>query len=215
MPIEINGRKHHNFSIKLSEENAGASHIALLLPGVGYRLENPIFYFVQQLLIDRGYQIAAVDYAYDKVEGFRDFSFEEIMEILGNDATSIGEALSQLPNHNSKLVVGKSLGTVLMANLMDQGFIKNSKLAWLTPSSKVPQVPNNIQEHAANSYVCIGTADKGYEKAVYQAFEKAGATVTILDDLAHVLECENDVPKSIQGHHKMIADLQTWLKANM
>ncbi len=185
-----------------------------MLPGVGYRLENPIFYFVRQLLIDHGYQIAAVDYAYDKVESFRDFSFEEIMQILDDDATSIGEALNQLPDHNSKLVVGKSLGTVLMANLLDQGFTSNAQLAWLTPSSKVPQVPNNIQKHAASSFVCIGTADKGYDKAVYQSFEKAGATVTILDDLAHVLECEDDVLKSIMGHHKMISDLQSWLKAN-
>lgn len=180
---------------------------------VGYRLENPIFYFVRQLLIDHSFQIAAVDYAYDKVEGFRDFSFEEIMDILSDDATSIGEALNQLPDHNTKLVVGKSLGTVLMANLLDQGFINNAQLAWLTPSSKVAQVPNNIQKHAASSFACIGTADKGYDKNAYSGFEQAGAKVTILDDLAHVLECEDDVPKSILGHHKMISDLQIWLKA--
>lgn len=154
MSILVNGRKKHQFSINLSEENAGASRIALLLPGVGYRLENPIFYFVRQLLIDHSFQIAAVDYAYDKVEGFRDFSFEEIMDILSDDATSIGEALNQLPDHNTKLVVGKSLGTVLMANLLDQGFINNAQLAWLTPSSKVAQVPNNIQKHAA-MLICL------------------------------------------------------------
>lgn len=214
MPIEILGRKQHRFSINLSDENAGASRIALLLPGVGYRLENPIFYFVRQLLIDQGYQIAAADYAYDKVEGFRDLSFEEIMDILKDDATSIGEALNQLPDHNSKLVIGKSLGTVLMADLLDQGFTSNAQLAWLTPSSKVSQVPNNIQKHAEKSFVCIGTADKGYDHEVYQTFAKAGATVTILEDLAHVLECEKDVPKSILGHHKMCTDLQNWLKAN-
>jgi len=214
MAISIVGRENHHFTINLSEENERADRLAILLPGVGYRLTNPIFYFTQQLLLDNGYRIAGVDYAYDKLEGFRDFDFETILGILRDDAASIGEAISQLPPHNDLLLIGKSLGTVLMANLLNQKHIQSARLAWLTPSAKVTQVGNKILENAQKSFVCVGTSDKGYDAKKYAGFKLAGATVSELNDLAHVLECDNDVPKSIMGHHQMILDLQNWLKAN-
>lgn len=213
MSIALTGSKDHHFSIEVSEENAGASRMALLLPGVGYRLENPIFYFARQLLIDQGYTVAGANYAYDKVEGFRDFEFDEIMRILADDAAIIGEAIADLPDHDELLVVGKSLGTVLMANMLKQGLLLKAHLAWLTPSSKVEAVADQIMANAQKSFVCIGTADKGYDEKKYAEFAQAGATVSLVKDLAHVLECDNDVPKNILGHHQMIMDLQNWLKA--
>lgn len=214
MSIVVSGRKNHHFTIDVSEENDGANRLALLLPGVGYRLENPIFYFTRQLLLDNGYRVAGANYAYDKVEGFRDFDFDEIIDILRDDAASIAETIPQLPKHNEFLVVGKSLGTVLMGNMLMQGHLKNAQLAWLTPSSKIPQVPDGILQNAHKSFVCIGSADKGYDPPTYAEFAKAGAFLSVIDDLAHVLECDNDVPKTILGHHKMIIDMQNWLKAN-
>lgn len=213
MSISLMGRKNHSFTIDISEENAGASRLALLLPGVGYRLENPMFFFARQLLIDHGYTIAGANYAYDKVEGFRDFGFDEIMSILADDATTIGNAIADLPKHDELLIVGKSLGTVLMGNMIEQGFLPTANLAWLTPSSKVDAVSNEILANAQRSFICIGTADKGFEEDRFAKFSQAGATICLLPDLAHVLECDNDVPKSILGHHKMIIDLQNWLKA--
>jgi len=214
MFVPVSGRKNHQFSIDVSEDNEGADRLALLLPGVGYRLENPIFYFTRRLLLDNGYRIAGANYAYDKLEGFRDLSFEDVMGVLHDDAASIAQAMMQLPKHSELLVVGKSLGTVLMGNLLAQGHLQSALLAWLPPSSKVAQVPAGILKCAPKSFICIGDADKGYDANTYAEFATAGATLSVIDDLAHVLECDNNVPKSILGHHKMILDMQNWLSAS-
>ncbi|MGJ8529414.1 hypothetical protein [Maritalea sp.] len=213
MQIPINGRQNHEFNITLSEENKDSGKVALLLPGLGYRIENPIFYFTEKLLFDLGYQSARVNYAYDKLDGFRDLDISEIMSILADDAASIGHAVASIANHDELMFVGKSLGTIIMANLLQQTDIMPEHLAWLTPSLATPIVDQSINQQAKNSFVAIGTKDKYYDAKLLKNYADNGATLCIMDGLGHVLEAEEDVPKSIKGHHQLINGMHKWLRA--
>ncbi len=211
MQIPIIGRKNHKFNIVLSEENEHSGKIAWLMPGLGYRIENPILYFTQKLLIDLGYQIAQVNYTYDKLDGFQDLDVSKIMEILADDATSIGHAVTDFSNHDEVMFVGKSLGTIMMANLVIQNEITPDHLVWLTPAAATPDVDKCIKQQAARSFVAVGTNDKYYDHDQFKTYSNHGATLCTIEGLGHVLEAKDDVAKSIMGHHQLINDMQKWL----
>ena len=209
--FSLGGQVSHDIKIELSEENAQAQKLALLLPGMAYRVDHPIFYFARALLHDLGYRTASLHYAYDKIDGFRDQEFARVMETFAEDAKSIYASLSDQPSSDELVVVGKSLGTMIMAQMLANNICRDAKLAWLTPSLGVPECEQQLKKHAQQSFVAIGTADPSYNAVQLEEIEQAGATMCVLDSLAHVLESPNNVPKSILGHHQMISALSDWL----
>ena len=212
--IWINAQNDHRFAIKLSEENANSDSIALLLPGLGYRTHHPIFYFTEQLLHQKGLRTAHVNYHYDLQNGFRDLAFDDAMLHLEKDAELVAKALEQLSRHEELIFVGKSLGTVMMANLLSLGVKNVKQMLWLTPSLGLERVHEQIEQNAGQSFVAIGTNDKAYDKKLLQRFILKGAALCELEGLAHIFEAGNDVTKGILGHHQMIAELEIWLGQN-
>jgi hypothetical protein len=50
----------------ISQDHPGR-RLAILFPGLTYRSSMPVLYYTRQLLLARGYDVLAIDYAYDQI----------------------------------------------------------------------------------------------------------------------------------------------------
>ncbi|MGI8475762.1 MAG: hypothetical protein ACR2OO_05260, partial [Thermomicrobiales bacterium] len=65
-----------------------SDHLAVLLPGMGYTCDMPLFYYAQNLLEDRGADLLRVEYAYGKRPEFRMLSAPEQARWLFGDVAA-------------------------------------------------------------------------------------------------------------------------------
>jgi hypothetical protein len=202
----------HKVDIQLDISETNSTKFAVLLPGKAYRIADPIFYFIYELLDQYNFNIIKVDYGYDRNQAFEDASLDDKFEILKSDAQTIGTTLKELISDGEPLLIGKSLATIIMAELLHDPAFQPSKLAWLTPTIGLESVDRGILEARENAFMCIGTKDPSYDAARIKAYAQNGVTNCIIDDVAHVLEAEGDVAKGVLAHHRLITDLHAWLK---
>lgn len=94
--------------------------LAVLLPGIGYSLDRSLLYFTRRIAADQGYEIRPVPYAGfpTQVRGDREkmllcyrIAREQTMETLAG---------LDLYDYDEYLFVGKSIGTVIAAELACQ-----------------------------------------------------------------------------------------------
>ena len=69
MDIEFSSLTIHGYSGKpvpnlFARQRGDASTLAVLLPGQGYTARMPLFYYAEQIALERGWDVLSVDYAY-------------------------------------------------------------------------------------------------------------------------------------------------------
>jgi hypothetical protein len=119
----------HKVDIQLDISETNSTKFAVLLPGKAYRITDPIFYFIYELLDQYNFNIIKVDYGYDRNQAFEDASLDDKFEILKSDARTIGTTLKELISDGEPLLIGKSLATIIMAELLHDPAFRPSKLA--------------------------------------------------------------------------------------
>src|SRR5215204_7426815 len=85
-------------------------HLSVLLPGFGYTLDMPLFYYAENLLLDRGWDVLRVEYAYNKHPEYQTLSAPERHQWLLADATAAWRAGLGQRSYGRAVLIGKSLG---------------------------------------------------------------------------------------------------------
>jgi predicted alpha/beta-hydrolase family hydrolase len=113
----------------------GASdQLAVLLPGLGYTLDMPLFYYAENLLQERGWHVLRVEYAYNTRPEFQTLpKLERDRWILADTTAAWRAGLSQR-TYERVVLIGKSLGTLAMGHLLTLADLPpNVGAVWLTP----------------------------------------------------------------------------------
>ncbi|MGE4611143.1 MAG: hypothetical protein AAED33_07090 [Paracoccaceae bacterium] len=108
-------------SIKTSTVPIGARlirrsgrELAVLLPGLNYTTENPLFYYMGQTLHDRDVDVLSVDFTYNRDDEFLGDTDENRLHRLRDDGRSILEFAGELGDYTRITIIGKLLGTISM-----------------------------------------------------------------------------------------------------
>ena len=63
--LTIQGYRDEPVPNRFLRPDGAIDQLAVLLPGFGYTLDMPLFYYAQNLLLERGWDVLRVEYAYN------------------------------------------------------------------------------------------------------------------------------------------------------
>jgi predicted alpha/beta-hydrolase family hydrolase len=167
----------------------------MLLPGFGYTLDMPLFYYAENLLLERGWDVLRVEYAYSERPEFGVLPRPEQRRWLLADAEAAYRAARADRAYSQIALVGKSLGTAAMGHLLTlpEARTEGARTVWLTPMLSESRLREQIAQFADSSLFVIGTADPHYDPAILAELTAAtnGEAVGI-DDADHGMDIPGD-----------------------
>lgn len=187
----------------------GSDALLVMLPGVGYTNQMPWMFYVHELAIARRWDVLQVNYDYRGMSGTT--QEERVQRLTADCRTTLDAALAE-GDHTEVVLVGKSLGSIVMASLLRTGIAQDLSMIWLTPLLRLPEVREAITANAGCSAVVIGTRDDHYDAEVIAEMEGQGAMVRVVDGGDHSLDIEGDVGASIGALREVINALDGYLE---
>ncbi len=188
-----------------------ATGLAVFLPGLGYTCDMPLFYYAENLLLQRRYDLLRVEYRYG--DAFQSGSpAEQENWLLADVAAAIEAALSQR-SYDRVAIVGKSLGTLAMALLARDGLLPATwTTVWLTPLTKIPFVGEAISQRTGPTMVAIGDRDPHYDlPQMDRLTADHGVSVLTVDGGDHGLELPGDAVGSAVVMSEIVQNLEEFV----
>ncbi len=204
----FNGKSVPNQFLKQTGE---ANGLTILLPGLGYTCDMPLFYYTELQFLVGGYDVLRVDYDY-RGQDFQPWDNPGNSRRLFEDVSAaVREGLSQR-EYREVIVVGKSLGTLAMAQLADVAAMPNTwRTVWLTPLLKNALVWQAVQVRTGPMAIVIGTEDHHYDAERLAALDaRDNVTVIIQEGGNHSLNAGNSAGESARALADIIGQLDTF-----
>ena len=172
--LTIQGYRDEFVPNRFLRPEGAIDHLAVLLPGLGYTLDMPLFYYAENLLLERGWDVLRVEYAYNTRPEFQTLAKPERDRWLLADATAAWRAGLDQRTYERVVLIGKSLGTLAMGHLLTMADPPpNVGAVWLTPMLSVERLRQQISQYGGPSLFAIGTADPHFDPVVLEKMQAA------------------------------------------
>lgn len=132
-PNKLSIQSYMDIELTFDYIQKNSDTLIILLPGNSYGIEAPMLYYSFGIGLELGYDILAIEYAFQKVGKFYDAS--EVPFIIDDCRHAIDEAMTFYPYKNI-IFVGKSFGTVVQSVLSEELVGVTIKHVFLTPVKK-------------------------------------------------------------------------------
>jgi len=211
LTLSISGHEGKPVPNQFLRQTTNAEGLAILLPGLGYTCSMPIFYYTELQFLVEGYDVLLVDYNY-RGQDFQPWDNPGDGRRLFEDVSSaVYEGHSQR-EYREMVVVGKSLGTLAMAQLADAGAMPHAwSTVWLTPLLRNDLVWQTIQDRTDSTAIVIGTVDHHFVSERIETLEaKDNMTVITLEGGNHSLNAGQSASESVRALAGIIGELDTF-----
>jgi hypothetical protein len=208
--LPMTGYRDHPVPNRLRQATGAADRLALLLPGFGYTLDMPLFYYIENLCLDMGSDVLRMETAYSQHPVFAEATEPEQAQWVVADARAAWQAGLAQADYASVLVVGKSLSTLAMAALLAAPLTSPPMVrsVWLTPLLAEQAVRQALHQLGRNAQVVIGDADLHYDAEVLADLAGAGVNVVVVPNADHGLDIPGDVAGSVRLLPQIITAIQ-------
>jgi hypothetical protein len=186
-------------------------HLGMILPGYHYSPDMPPLYYAGRILLEGGADLLRIEYAYYRT-AFPKRPESEQDQWLSSDVFAACEAALSRHAYDTITLIGKSMGTIAMGQLLADSRFQSATCVWLTPLLTMDWLCSRIEQVHPRSLFIVGTADKFYQPEVLKRLEHitAGRSL-VFEGVNHALEIPGDIPKSLAALKQMVETLQTFL----
>ncbi len=211
--LAISGYEDEPVPNELLRQADETDHLAVLLPGLGYTCDMPLFYYAETMLLDAGADVLRIEYAYRHLPGYGDLSADERLGRLFADATAAVRAGLGQRAYRRVTLVGKSLGTMAMGAILGEltDHAHEVRSVWLTPLFRDDDLRAGIRGHAGSSLVAIGTTDDHYQPTALDELRNTGAEVVVVEGADHSLDIPRDPVASVAAVGQVVAAMRTFI----
>lgn len=186
--------------------------LGLVFPGFRYSPDRAELYYGARILLEKGADVLRAEYAYYESEYVR-LSDQEQYDWLTADASAVGQAALAQGTYTRITLLGKSLGTLAMAHLLDDPRFESATCVWYTPILTDEELVRRIEQVKPRSLFIVGTADGYYKPDILmRLIEATRGHLTMVDGANHGLELPGDIPGSLNALQQIVKDLQDFLK---
>jgi hypothetical protein len=188
-----------------------AAGLLIVLPGLHYGPDGPALYLTGKLLQRAGWDLLGLTYGFQTDPQLA--WTERLNETLAETKTAIAVALGR--RHRPLLgVVGKSLGSLLLAQLCGAGSIpKEARLAYLTPPIGNPFFDDGFAASTQSAYLAIGTADNFYNPEALQSLrDRRPFLARVLQGADHGLDVVDDLPATLRVVGQVAEDCAAFMR---
>lgn len=195
------------------EQTRAASELAIVLPGRWFGCAPPPTAYATLALQALGADVAWVNYAYDRDPGFERLDEARQQSRLFQDARAGVNAALNRRSHDHHVVVGKSFGTLAMAQLMvERRLPTRSRTIWLTPLLQDLRVRSALEALGQPGLLVIGDRDPHFDPDFLERLPQRGmCQVLLLERANHALNVDDDLPASARVVDRYLATLQSFL----
>ncbi|AIY04470.1 hypothetical protein Plano_0505 [Planococcus sp. PAMC 21323] len=194
------------YTVMLTEDYT--KKLAIFLPGAGYTTKSPLFHFAEEIFLNANYNVLRVNYQYTD-KAYDDFTMTELNKAIVHDVRQVISEALKGRNYQDFYLVGKSLGTIAMGSEMLRPEFSDAKAVWVTPLLNQEQVLNTMVNSKNEALCYIGDKDRYYSAGAFELLkENPNLKSTLLPEINHRLDCQNDPLKSIDALKQIIAGIK-------
>ena len=196
------------------ETKTGNGFLAVVFPGFSYSSEAPLLFYIKEILIHNAHDILSVDFSYSRNPEFLSVDESTQTTWFQQDVTSVYEEVLRHPQYQQLLLVGKSMGTTAMYNLIRSGLKhENTCFIWITPGILHNEIAQTIRNLDKPSLILVGTADPYYDEKDYREIEhNSKTTMETFENAGHLLEIAQNVSMSIANLKRCAAVVDRFIK---
>jgi predicted alpha/beta-hydrolase family hydrolase len=211
--LTIRGYRDEPVPNRFLRPEGAIDHLALLLPGYGYTLDMPLFYYAEKLLLERGWDVLRVEYAYNTRPEFQTLPKSERDRWLLADTTAAWRAGLGQRTYERIVLIGKSLGTLAMGHLLTLVAPPPAVGAvWLTPLLAVERLRQQIVQYGGPSLFVIGTADPQFEPVALEMMQVATTgEAVVVKNADHGMDIPGDPIASVRAVERVVEALSRFL----
>jgi predicted alpha/beta-hydrolase family hydrolase len=211
--LPIQGFRDEPVPNRFLRPEGAIDHLAVLLPGFGYTLDMPLFYYAENLLLEWGWDVLRVEYAYNTRPEFQKLPKPERHSWLLADTTAAWRAGLDQRTYERVVLIGKSLGTLAMGHLLTMADPPPTVGAvWLTPLLTKERLRQQIQQYGGPSLFVIGTADPEFEPVVLEQVQVATiGEVVVVKNADHGMDIPGDPIASVRAVERVVEALGRFL----
>jgi hypothetical protein len=186
-------------------------HLAVFLSGIAYGMTYPALYYPRMLLNSLGADEWRIEPSY-RSAAWKEFSDDQKEACLKADAKAILEAVQNLEQYQRITFVAKSLGTLVLAYLLELSELPNQEFIWLTPIFKNAKFLETVTTKPHKGLFAIGSSDQHFDLVLLEQVKASGGQVLVFDGANHSLEIAGDVVGSIEIQVKIAERLKIFLQ---
>lgn len=188
-----------------------ARDLAVLLPGLRYSADMPLLYYPTELLLQRNTDVLQVDADYT-VQGFQTAASQKQVEWLESDARAAIEAGKERRDYQRLILVGKSIGTITLAQLAHSGLDAGTILIWLTPLLRQSQLIQAALDYGGPSFFISGSADPSYDaNAIKELNQAENIQTLVIEGADHSLEIPGNAFESVNVMAEILQGIANFL----
>jgi predicted alpha/beta-hydrolase family hydrolase len=211
--LTIQGYRDEAVPNRFLRPQGAINRLAVLLPGFGYTLDMPLFYYAQNLLLERGWDVLRVEYAYNTHPEFQTLPEMERNQWLLADTTAAWRAGLGQQTYDRVVLIGKSLGTLAMGHLLTMADPPpNVGAVWLTPLLAEERLRQQISQYGGPSLFVIGTADPHFDPVVLEKMQVATiGEAVVVRNADHGMDIPGDPIASVRAVERVVEALSRFL----
>jgi predicted alpha/beta-hydrolase family hydrolase len=211
--LTIQGYRDETVPNRFLRPEGPIDRLAVLLPGFGYTLDMPLFYYAGNLLLERGWDVLRVEYSYNTRPEFQTLPEPERGQWLLADTMAAWRAALDQRTYERVVLIGKSLGTLAMGHLLtmsdpppDVGAV------WLTPLLGRERLRQQILQYGGPSLFVIGTADPHFDPVVLEKMQVATTgEAVVVRNADHGIDIPGDPIASVRAVERVVEALGRFL----
>ena len=211
--LTIQGYRDEAVPNRLLRPEGAIDHLAVLLPGIGYTLDMPLFYYAEHLLLHRGWDVLRVEYAYNRRPEYQALPEPERDRWLQTDTMAAWRAALEQRTYGRVVLIGKSLGTLAMGHLLTAPAPPSTVGAvWLTPLLSRERLRQQIRQYGGPSLFVIGTADPHFDPVVLEEMQVATiGEAVVVTGADHGMDLPGDPIASVRAIERVVEALGRFL----
>ncbi|HHT7068242.1 alpha/beta hydrolase [Bacillus thuringiensis] len=192
----------------------GSSRICFMFSGSGYNYDKPLFYYATMLMLENKIDVVHIHYSYD--EQVMNKTMEEITKVMMDDINPIMKGVLKGKQYNDTMFLGKSLGTIPIANdLMKRDEFAQSKMILLTPLLTFDTIFDSILHSRHEGFLVIGDKDYQYNADQIDQLYKTNLQIEVVKNANHSVNVGGyETENSIEAIAKIIGELKEVVRTN-
>ncbi|QWI61069.1 alpha/beta hydrolase [Bacillus mycoides] len=200
--------------IRYTHIEKGSNTVCFMFSGSGYNYDKPLFYYATMLMLENKIDVVHIHYSYDGQ--LMEKSMEEITKIMMDDINPIMNEVTQNEQYNYTMFLGKSLGTIPIANdLMKREEFLRSKMMLLTPLLTFDSIFDSILHSHHEGLLVIGDKDHQYNANQINQLHKTNLQIEVVKNANHSVNVgEFETENSIEAIAKIIEKLKEVVRKN-
>ncbi|MCP1322754.1 alpha/beta hydrolase [Bacillus sp. S0628] len=200
--------------IRYTHIEKGSSRICFMFSGSGYNYDKPLFYYATMLMLENKIDVVHIHYSYD--EQVMNKTMEEITKVMMDDINPIMKGVLKGKQYNDTMFLGKSLGTIPIANdLMKRDEFAQSKMILLTPLLTFDTIFDSILHSRHEGFLVIGDKDYQYNADQVDQLHKTNLQIEVVKNANHSVNVGGyETENSIEAIAKILGKLKEVVRTN-